>query len=283
MARNGWGEISERLRRSTVQIRGPNGRSAGSGVVWAADGTIVTNAHVVTASAMHVQFWDGEEVDAPVAYRDSHADLATLKVSLAQIQPAAWRDSREVRPGEPVMAIGNPLGFVGALSTGVVHAVGPISGLGRRPWEQAGVRLAPGNSGGPLADASGKVIGINTMVVHGLGLAIPSHTVARFVDRGGATFTLGVVVRPVSLQNLDPPSQGLLVLEVVDGSPAQYASLMPGDILIGVGGQPLGSVFDLGDALDTSPGLMRLQFLRGDRRQVREAAVRLEHQVSEAA
>src|SRR5258708_38875961 len=97
------------------------------------------------------------------------------------------------------MAIGNPLGFVGALTTGVIHAVGPIRGLGSRSWVQADVRLAPGNSGGPLADARGHVIGINTMVAGRLALAIPSNVVQNFLSAGPSGAWLGVTVHPVKV------------------------------------------------------------------------------------
>jgi serine protease Do len=171
--------------------------------------------------------------------------------------------------GELVVAVGNPLGFVGALTTGVVHAP-------TRRWVHADVRLAPGNSGGPLADARGRVIGINTMIAGGLALAVPSNSVTRFLRRGAEDIGLGVVVRPVV--------DGILVLEVQPGSPAAQSSLMIGDLLVGAGGRRFESIDDLGEAIqEAQGGVLRLQFLRGDRGVRREAAVHLEVRQAEAA
>src|SRR5581483_6524418 len=113
---------------------------------------------------------------------DRRRDLALLRIPASGLPEAALGDSTRLRPGELVIAIGNPLGFIGALTAGVVHAVGPLPGLGPRKWIQAGVRLAPGNSGGPLADASGTVVGVNTMVAGRLGLAVPSNEVTRLLS-----------------------------------------------------------------------------------------------------
>ena len=127
------------------------------------------------------------------------------------------------------------MGFVGALATGVIHAVGPLRGLGRQSWVQADVRLAPGNSGGPLANAHGRVIGINTMVAGGLALAIPSNAVRDFLSAGPANAWLGVTLHPTLVPRSAGAGKtfGLVVLEVEPGSPADLASLMPGDILLG--------------------------------------------------
>ena len=184
MAIPGFGEIAEQLRRSTVLIHS-GGRGAGSGVIWSGDGLVVTNAHVVRATPVIVQLWDGREFKAAIGPRDLSRDLAQLRIEAADLPAASSADSSELRPGELAIAIGNPLGFVGALATGVIHAVGPLRGLGRQTWVQADVRLAPGNSGGPLANAQGRVIGINTMVAGGLALAIPSDTGATILLPAG--------------------------------------------------------------------------------------------------
>src|SRR6202162_4702436 len=176
MAIPGFGEIAERLRRSTVLIHSGS-HGAGSGVIWSEDGIVVTNAHVIRGPRMVVQLWDGREFEAAIRSRDPGRDLAQLRIDAANLPAASPADSSELRPGELAIAIGNPMGFVGALATGVIHAVGPLRGLGRETWVQADVRLAPGNSGGPLANARGQVIGINTMVAGGLALAIPSNAV----------------------------------------------------------------------------------------------------------
>src|SRR5213595_4116129 len=196
MAITGFGEIAEKLRRSTVVLHA-RGRGSGSGVIWSSDGTIVTNAHVVRSAQVSLQLWDGREFDATVATRDPRRDLVVLRIDATNLPFALVADSSEVRPGELAIAIGNPLGFVGALTTGLIHAVGPLHGLGSRSWVQADVRLAPGNSGGPLADARGRVIGINTMIANGIALAVPSNSVTRLLRDGTEGIGLGVVVRPV--------------------------------------------------------------------------------------
>src|SRR5204863_7755459 len=107
------------------------------------------------------------------------------------------RDGSTLRIGELVVAVGHPRGIRGAAAMGIVHALGPRDAPGHRRWIRADVRLAPGNSGGPLADASGRVVGVNTMVAHGLGLAIPSSAVERFLEDGGRRPYVGVMTRPV--------------------------------------------------------------------------------------
>jgi serine protease Do len=271
MARQGFGEIAERLRRSTVHVRLDGGSAgSGSGVIWSGDGLIVTNAHVARGERAAVELWDGRELEGRVTARDTRRDLASLRVNgVSGLEPAAPGDSGALRPGELVIAVGNPLGFTGALSTGVVHALGPLAGLGPRNWVQAAVRLLPGNSGGPLADARGRVVGINTMIVRGLALAIPSNTVADFLRRGTSSVSLGVVIQPVQ--------EGLLVLKVLPGSPAEAASLLIGDLLVGAGGRTFRSPDDLADALDANNGgSLSLDFMRGERRHVRHVTVRLE-------
>jgi len=269
----GFGEVAEKLRRSTVRILSGSHREqgSGSGVIWSADGTVITNAHVVGDRAQ-VELWDGLTVPAAVAERDERRDLAKLKTNVANLPAAQWRDSATLRPGELVVAVGNPLGFVGALSTGVVHASGPVRGLGARAWVQAAIRLAPGNSGGPLADAEGRVVGINTMVVGGgLALAVPSNAVADFL-RDGARPALGVIVQPLA----DGNRGALLVLRVVPRSPADRASVLRGDLLIAANGRRFASVQDLGDAIDRSAGgVLKLRFLRGNRQLQREVAIAL--------
>jgi serine protease Do len=276
----GLGEIAERVRRSTVQVRLPGAQAGGSGVIATADGKMVTNAHVARGGRTSVELWDGRELPASLVARDPRRDLAVLQVEAAGLSAATLGDSGALRVGELVMAIGNPLGFVGALTTGVVHALGKLPGFGPQNWVLADVRLAPGNSGGPLADAHGRVIGINTMIVQGLGAAVPSNAVAAFLRRGASGFSLGVTVQAVRLENR---SIGLLVLKVEPGSPAAAAPLWVGDLLTGADGKPFGTVDDLHHALDTAGGVIHMQFLRGDRSLTREVAVRLQHSVAEAA
>jgi serine protease Do len=174
------GDAGEKLRRSTVQVS--VGRSGGgSGVILSSTGHIVTNAHVVRGHHAEITLWDGRRFPARLEVLARRHDLALLKVATLGLPSAEMGDSAAIRPGEIALAVGNPLGFVGAISTGVIHTVGPLHGAGTNNWVQADVRLAPGNSGGPLADARGRVIGINTMIAYGLALAIPSNVVRDFL------------------------------------------------------------------------------------------------------
>jgi serine protease Do len=274
-----FGEIAERLRRSTVEVRLRGAHAGGSGVIASPDGRIVTNAHVARGDAS-VRLWDGRELPATLLARDARRDLAALQVQAAGLPAVTFGDSGALRVGELVMAIGNPMGFVGALTTGVVHALGSLSGFGRQSWVLADVRLAPGNSGGPLADAYGRVIGINTMIVNGLGAAVPGNAVTAFLRRGASGFSLGLTVQPVRLED---GRFGLAVLKVEPGSPAAAAPLWTGDVLTGADSRPFRSVDDLHQALDNADGVIHLQFLRGDRAVTRQVAIPLARPVAEAA
>jgi serine protease Do len=276
----GFGEVAERLRRSTVLIQA-GGRGSGSGVIWRGDGLIVTNAHVASGSNARVQLWDGREFDGAIASRDPQLDLAALSIRANDLPAVEYADSSKLRPGELAIAIGNPFGFVGALTTGVIHAVGPLRGFGARTWVQANVRLAPGNSGGPLADASGRVIGVNTMVAGRLALAIPSNAVHQFLFAGPRSAWLGVTLHPVRVPRGNAHAFGLVILEVEPGSPAANASLMSGDILLGTESNPFHSTADLARTLETSdPRPLRLEFLRGDYARVRCVAVQIGEQAA---
>ncbi|HEX3880861.1 MAG TPA: trypsin-like peptidase domain-containing protein [Rhizomicrobium sp.] len=256
----GFGEIAERLRRSTVQVfpEQPNRkeRGSGSGVIWRPDGAVLTNSHVARSNTAEVELWDGRRFSARVISRDSRRDLALLSIESASLESATRGDSGAVRAGEFVLAIGNPLGFAGAISRGVVHSIGRIDGMGTNAWIRAGVQLAPGNSGGPLINARGEVIGINTAILNGLGLAIPSNTASEFVNRGPRP-SLGVT--------LQTERNGLRIIQVEPNGPAAQASLKEGDLL-------LGTFDDLSDALDTARDVLALKFLRTNR--LRETHVR---------
>ena len=277
----GFGEIAEQLRRSTVLIQAGD-RGSGSGVIWDGDGLIVTNAHVARGSLARVQLWDGRELEAGITSRDPQLDLAALRISAHDLPRVSSADSSKLRPGELAIAIGNPLGFVGALTTGVIHAIGPLGGMGSRTWVQAHVRLAPGNSGGPLADARGRVIGINTMVAGRLALAIPSNAVHQFLFAGPRAAWLGVTLDPVRVPRANAHTFGLLILEVEPGSPAARASLLPGDILLGAEDNPFHSTRDLARSLEGGGQWpLRLEFLRGDYGRVRRVAVQIGEQLAE--
>ena len=245
-----FGEIIEKLRRSTVAIQ-VNRASGGSGVIWSAGGRIITNAHVVEGAGgdVRVEFWDGRRQRASIVRRDRRRDLALLQVNGAGLPAVTIGDASALRPGDLVIAVGNPMGFIGAASTGVVHRTD------NNAWVMSQVRLAPGNSGGPLANARGEVVGINTMVAGPLSFAIPAHAVAQFLLRDpGLDHLLGVITRPTPY--------GSLVLEVKPGSPAERASLLQGDLLLRA----------------TSPrdgGIVELQFRRGGSANVRAVVVQL--------
>lgn len=275
----GLGEIADRLRRSTVLVRPGGSKGNGSGVLWSTDGLIVTNAHVAQGSRAEISLWDGREFRAEVASRDARRDLAALRISAGELLAAEAGDSARVRPGEIAIAVGNPLGFVGALTTGVVHGVGPIRGLGSQSWVQSDVRLAPGNSGGPLADARGRVIGINAMVAGRLALAIASNEVARFLngESGADSLRLGVSVMQVRLpRSIAGRKFGLVLASIEPGTPAASASLLPGDILLGTEEKRFTSVSDLAETLQgDAASVLRLEFLRGDYERVRRVSVQL--------
>jgi serine protease Do len=175
----GLGGLAERLRRVTIQVRaGP--RSAGAGVVWLRRGLVVTNAHVATGGAVEVVLPEDRAVRARLLARDPERDLAALELPAGDHEPAARADARGLRPGELVVAVGHPLGVAYAAALGLVHRP-PTGGRGPAGWLQADIRLAPGNSGGPLADVAGRVVGLNAMIVGGLGFAVPTHVVERFL------------------------------------------------------------------------------------------------------
>ncbi|HZV80142.1 MAG TPA: trypsin-like peptidase domain-containing protein [Candidatus Binatus sp.] len=241
-------ELAQRLRRSTVQVRA--GRSgAGSGIVWRKDGLIVTNAHVVHGRRLTVDLPNGDSRDAELVAADPRRDLAALRVQAQGLEAAQVGDSDRVRPGELAFAVGNPLGLVGAVTAGIVVAAGSSSSS-RSRWIQADVRIAPGNSGGPLADARGRVIGVNSMIYGGLAIAVPSNAVERFLRSGRSRPRLGVTVEPVQVRvagNAIAPA--LLIFEIADGGAAERAGLLAGDAIIAIAGRPLRDETDLSDAL----------------------------------
>lgn len=169
------------VRGFTVEVTSPRRMGRGSGVVWHRDGVIVTNAHVVSGRQLEVTLPDERTVSARVVARDAGRDLALLRVDAEDLRAAPAGDPESLRPGSLVFAVGHPWGIHNAVSLGVVHSVTTERGMPR--WIAADVRLAPGNSGGPLVDTSGRVVGINAMIVGGLGVAIPTNVVHSFVRK----------------------------------------------------------------------------------------------------
>ena len=164
--------VASRLAPSVVEVRAGSG--VGAGTIWRADGLIVTNDHVVPHERAEIRLADGRATLGHVVARDLRNDLAVVSIGLGGLLAAEARTT-PVRPGELVLAIGHPFGVRYAVALGIVsaaHAV--IEGL-ERPLIRADVAIGPGNSGGPLLDAAGRVIGINAMIGGGLALAVPSR------------------------------------------------------------------------------------------------------------
>jgi serine protease Do len=282
--------VALELQRCTVQVQ--SGRmGVGSGVIWHSDGLIVTNAHVAQDERVVVELSDGRVMDALRTRIDVRRDLAALQVNAIDLPAVTVADSNALRVGELVLAVGNPQGVFGALTTGIIHEIDrenfghkpPDSSVGtiqnpkskiqnpnnptntqsRQRWVMADIRLAPGNSGGCLANARGGVIGINTMIAGGLALAVPSNEVEHFLKGGNRPY-LGVTLRPVQVLNLNRHFLGLLVLQVAQDSLARLAGLMVGDVLIGVCGQSFNTPDDLLNVLEhAEPGQsLPLEFLR---------------------
>jgi serine protease Do len=173
--------LAEMLREAVVEVR--SGESAsGTGIIWGGAGLIVTNAHCIRRGApLHVDAAGKWREAQALAYHPHH-DLALLASPNVSGPLLELRDPETLRPGELVFAHGHPLGIRDSLAMGVLHAVTRDRAKVPR-WIVADVRLAPGNSGGPLVDAEGRLVGINSMVVNGLGVAVPASLVQQFVER----------------------------------------------------------------------------------------------------
>jgi serine protease Do len=270
------GRVVEMLRRSTVEVLSGSSRISGSGTgTVVTESQVVTNAHVVRGRSVTVASWEGARLPAKVLSVDDRRDLALLGVQGLRAPVSPLGESNALRAGTPVFAVGNPLGFVGAVSSGVVHSVGAAAPMGGQTGIYADVQLAPGNSGGPLADYSGQVIGINTMVVSGgLALAIPSRAVQVFLSRSRSGSSLGVTVKPVALRE---GSFGIIILQVTSGGPADRASLLPGDILVGADKARFASIEDLEEITQYNPGtVVNIEFYPAGQRSLRRVALKLE-------
>lgn len=315
----GLAELADRLRASVVQVHeGGRGIGAGiiwrvepADADGAANATIVTNAHVVRAfggKTLSLQLADQRAVQGSLIAVDPEHDLAALRVRASALQPAQIGDSTKLRVGELVLAVGHPFGRVGALTLGVVAARAPADPAlrlepveptrdalkrpaadGSTPAErerrqgfdfiQADIRLYPGNSGGPLADARGRVVGVNAMVGGGLAFAVPSRVVEQFLAEVGQATSpvyLGVQVLTAPLpaalrQRLNIQQEmAALVVEVEAGSPAEAAGALVGDVILAVQGQVVQDVRHLSRLLrrakaSSSQGLA-LSLLRGGER-----------------
>jgi serine protease Do len=174
--------VADRLRRQTVEVT-DDGQGLGSGLLWP-PGWAITNAHVVRRRHITVRLGDGRRLDATLVARDVDADVALLRLADTGVPSAVIAPPEAARVGSLVVAIGHPFGVRGAVTAGIIHAIAPMR-RGGAPCILSDVRLAPGNSGGPLADAAGRVLGLNAMIVGRLAVAIPMGRVSDFVRAAG--------------------------------------------------------------------------------------------------
>ena len=256
--------VAERLAPSVANLRVTRGRRAGGGsaVVITPDGFLLTSAHVVEGSTRpgRASFVDGRELRFDVVGSDPHSDLAVLRADADDLVAAELGDAERLRVGQLVVAIGNPNGFAGSVTAGVVSALGRSlpTGSGRIVDNviQTDAALNPGNSGGALADGRGRVIGINTAVAGvGLGLAVPVNDATRQIV--GALMTEGRFRRaylgiaggsrplPPRLARRLGRGSGVEVVQVVEGSPAAEAGLRPEDLVVELDGAPVTDVGDI--------------------------------------
>lgn len=252
--------------------QGQMAEALGSGFIVSTDGTIVTNNHVVDgATEITVTLDDGKEYKAQLIGRDSKTDLAVLKIDASGLPTVTWGDSDKLRAGDSVLAIGNPFGIGTTVTSGIVSARG--RDLHNGPYDdfiQVDAAINHGNSGGPLVDGDGHVVGINTAIYSpnggsvGVGFAIPSDqaqaVVAKLVKNGSIEHGyLGVQIQPVTPDVADAlgmsSASGALVAQVVEGSPAANAGMMSGDVVTSFGGKPVTSARDLSRLVaDVAPG-----------------------------
>jgi serine protease Do len=258
-------KLARTMARATVEIS-VNNRGGGCGIIWDRD-VIVTNAHVVgSARRARVKLHDGSTLPGEVMFRDEQRDLAEVRfdVPSGELVGAAIGNAADLRVGDIVAAFGAPLGIAGALTLGIVHRK-PVDADGRiHRWIEADVRLAPGNSGGPLMDARGRVVGVNSMIAYGLALAVPSESVARFLRLRGDRAWIGISVEMVRLDRAEGEI-GLLIAETTPGGPAARAGIIAGDVIVGVEGRSFDRPGVLERELgDREPGaVLRVAVLRG--------------------
>jgi serine protease Do len=238
----------------------PIARGMGSGVVFTADGAILTNNHVVEeALTINVRLRDGRYLPAQLVGRDPATDLAVVRIDATGLTPAKFADSDAARVGEWVVAIGSPFGLGYTVTAGVLSAKGR-GGLGMNDIEdylQTDASINPGNSGGPLCNLQGEVLGINTMIVgrgQGIGFAVPSNMAQRVATQilktGHVTRSwLGVSVQDVSPEIAQAmhlsPGAGALVNNVAPDGPAYKANVRPGDVIASLGGHTVRDGTDL--------------------------------------
>jgi serine protease Do len=183
MITNDLESLARRLAEITVQIRAGR-ESVGCGIIWSSAGLIVTNAHVAQSNSLTVELVDGRVLDGRVRWRHPRRDLAGVAVAASGLPTPVVADPSRLRSGEIAVALGHPLGLANGLALGIVQSTETTNA--RNQWLRADIRLAPGNSGGPLANAVGELLGINTLIAGGLAYAIPATAVQRYLDEIGA-------------------------------------------------------------------------------------------------
>jgi S1-C subfamily serine protease len=250
------------VRRRTR--RGP-AMGAGSGVAISSDGFLITSAHVVDGARRGVaSFSDGHETSVSLVGSDPLSDLAVLRADDADLPAAALGDAERLRVGQLVVAIGNPNGFAGSVTAGVISGLGRSLPVGARGGPhrivenviQTDAALNPGNSGGALANGSGKVVGINTALAGiGLGLAVPINDATRLIistlirDGRVRRAHLGVAVAPRPLPPAAAERLGrraaVQITQVVEGGPADRGGLRAGDLVTELDGEPVSDAGDL--------------------------------------
>ncbi|MGZ5537261.1 MAG: S1C family serine protease [Chthoniobacterales bacterium] len=259
--------VVNRVAPSVVNIRivsGARGRGGGSGFIIARDGFILTNSHVVQgARELEVTLHDARVFSAQLIGTDPHTDLGVIRIDAPDLQHVRFADSAKIRVGQIAVAIGSPYGFQQTVTAGVVSALGRSmraeSGRLMDDIIQTDAALNPGNSGGPLVNSAGELIGVNTAVIlpaQGICFAIASntaHLVAGWLIRDGRIrrSSIGVAGQNVPLHPRVvrfyklPNEHGVLVAEVENGSPAALGGLRKGDIIVGFKGQPIATIDDL--------------------------------------
>ena len=254
-----------------IEVNKKQGQGSGSGFVFTPDGYIITNSHVVHgANRIYVCFVDGRRIEAQLIGDDPHTDLAVIHVGLNDLNFLHLGDSSRLQVGQIAIAIGNPYSFQCTLTAGVISALGRSmrSQSGRLIEEiiQTDAALNPGNSGGPLLNSLGEVIGVNTAVIlpaQGICFAIPSNTaqfIATEIMRSGQVRRgfIGVLVQNVVLpkgmvhMGKIPVESGISITGLEPGSPADRFGLRPGDVIVGMDDKIVSSIDDLHKLLTKS-------------------------------